>query len=164
MYMYVYMYLCTRPCTCMSACTRTMSCMCTQPDMSCKATICVCTLVWHNTISMCYRVTHSHRPLLYALLGPSVSLDRSRKIALISLKWSPPLALRILVCVECSPQSELKTYWECMFWVELVSTSKPLAPPQSHIKVSYQWKIACQYPIGMLVRTLGISSCNMLSL
>ena len=31
----------------------------------------------------------------------------------------------------CSLQSE---YWEGIFWVEPVSTSKPLASPQSHIK------------------------------
>ena len=33
------------------------------------------------------------------------------------------------------PKSELKAYGKCIFWVEPESTSKPLAPPQSYIKV-----------------------------
>ena len=37
--------------------------------------------------------------------------------------------------IQCSPQSELKAYGEYILWVELVTTSKPLGPPQSHIKV-----------------------------
>ena len=40
----------------------------------------------------------------------------------------------IEMLVECA-LSELKVYLEYKLWVELVSTSKQLAPPQSHIKV-----------------------------
>ena len=36
--------------------------------------------------------------------------------------------------VQCSPQTKWKAYWESIFWVELVSTSKLETPTQTHNK------------------------------
>ena len=44
-----------------------------------------------------------------------------------------------MVIAVCSPQPKLKTYWKTIFWV--VSTSKALAPPHSHIKIKPTWKV-----------------------
>ena len=48
--------------------------------------------------------------------------------------------------VQCStPQSELKAYWEYIFWAGPVSTSKPLAPPYTLVSM-------CTYPHSLELR------------
>ena len=67
-------------------------------------------------------------------LASGVTRVEKAKIGLIQFCISPPktdVSTAWKHFAVCFSHSELKAHWDCMLWVEPVSTSKPLAPPQS---------------------------------